>query len=186
MRIGVYVGSFNPPHEGHHHVIQYVLEKHLVDQVLLLPTPNYWDKQDLVDVKDRIEMLKYYEEDKVKVDGIHNNYPYTYQVLDSLKKDYPNDEFYLIIGSDNLEKFHEWKNIHEILKNKVIVLRRGEYRKNPYLVDFEGSFLYQDDFSYIPVSSTMIRKGEEKYIHPQILQYIKNHHLYEEEEYEII
>lgn len=179
MRIGVYVGSFNPPHEGHHKVIKYLIEKDLVDKVLLLPTPNYWDKTDLVDVKNRVEMLKFYEEEKVKVDDIHNEYPYTYQVLRSLKKDYPTDEFYLVIGSDNLEKFHEWKEIKEILQNKIIVLKRKSIIKNPYFKDYEENFLYQEDFEYLDVSSTDIRGGNSKYLNEQVRDYIKEHHLYE-------
>ena len=63
MKIGIYVGSFNPPHEGHHKVMKYLLEKKIVDKVLLLPTPEYWNKKDLIDIKERINMLKYYEED---------------------------------------------------------------------------------------------------------------------------
>ena len=179
MRLGIYVGSFNPPHEGHHRVINYVLEKQLVDQVLLLPTPNYWDKKDLVDIKEREEMLKVYEEDKVKVDTKHNKYPFTYEVLRSLKEDYKEDELYLIIGSDNLEKFHEWKEVEEILQNKVIVLRRGTITKNPHLKEYENQFIYEDDFDFLEVASTDIRSGDQKYLHPEIKKYIEEHHLYE-------
>ena len=179
MRLGIYVGSFNPPHEGHHKVMEYVLEQNLVDKVLVLPTPNYWDKKDLVDVKERVEMLKVYEDEKIKVDDVHNVYTYTYEVLRSLKQDYPNDELYLIIGSDNLEKFHEWRNIEEVLQNKVIVLRRDKIVKNPQLAEFEKQFIYREDFEFINVSSTDIRNGDIKYIHPEIKKYIEEHHLYE-------
>ena len=105
MKLGIYVGSFNPVHNGHLKVINYLLENNLVDKVLVLATPNYWDKQDLIDVKDRINMLKFFETDNIIIDSIHNNYPYTYQVIDSIKKDYK-DELYLIIGSDILEKLY--------------------------------------------------------------------------------
>ncbi len=179
MRLGIYVGSFNPPHEGHHKVMNYVLEQNLVDKVLVLPTPNYWDKKDLVDVKERVEMLKVYEDEKIKVDDVHNVYTYTYEVLRSLKQDYPNDELYLIIGSDNLEKFHEWRNVEEVLQNKVIVLRRDKIVKNPQLAEFEKQFIYREDFEFINVSSTDIRNGDKKYIHPEIKKYIEEHHLYE-------
>ena len=179
MRLGIYVGSFNPPHEGHHKVMKYLLEKNLVDKVLLLPTPNYWDKTDLVNVNERIEMLKFYEEENIIVDSIHNNYPYTYEVLRSLKKDYPEDELYLVIGSDNLEKFHEWKNIDEILENKVIVLNRGEIIKNKYLENYNNQFIYINDFDYIEVSSTDIRNGNNKNIDNNIKKCIDEHNLYE-------
>lgn len=179
MRLGIYVGSFNPPQEGHHKVMTYVLEKNLVDQVLLLPTPNYWDKNDLVDVDKRIEMLKFYEDDRIKVDEVHNVYTYTYEVLRSLKKDYPEDELYLIMGSDNLPKFHQWKNVEEILQNKVIVLKREKIEKNPNLKAYEKQFIYCEDFEFIDISSTEIRNGDRKFIHPGIKKYIEEHHLYE-------
>ena len=54
MKLGIYVGSFNPVHNGHLKVINYLLDNNLVDKVLVLATPNYWDKQDILDVKDRI------------------------------------------------------------------------------------------------------------------------------------
>ena len=180
MRIGVYVGSFNPPHLGHQRVMNYVLEKDLVDFVLLLPTPNYWDKNNLVSTQDRIEMLKYYEDEKIKVDQEHNQYPYTYQVLEALEKDYPNDQLFLIIGSDNIERFHEWKNVEEILKHHVIVLKRGDYKPNPYLSFYKSKFIYQDDFENIPISSTEIRNGVDGYLKPEVEEYIQNHHLYKE------
>jgi len=179
MRLGIYVGSFNPPHEGHHKVMKYLLEKNLVEKVLLLPTPNYWDKNDLLNIEDRIKMLKVYEEENIEVDEKHNKYPYTYEVLRSIKKDYPKDELYLVIGSDNLERFHEWKNIDEILENKVIVLKRNKIVKNPYLEKYKNQFLYQEDFEPIIVSSTDIRQGENKYLHPAIKKYMEDHNLYE-------
>jgi len=178
MKLGIYVGSFNPPHEGHHQVINYLLDNKYVDKVLLLPTPGYWDKNNLVSIEDRINMLKYYEDNNVIVDSTHNNYPYTYQVLRSIKNDY-DDELYLIIGSDNLEKLHEWKNIDEILENnKIIVLKREDYNKNIYLDKYEDRFIYVDDFKPIKVSSTEIREGNSNFINPNILKYIEEHNLY--------
>lgn len=179
MRIGIYVGSFNPPHEGHHKVIKYILDEDLVDEVLLLPTPNYWDKRDLIDINERIEMLKFYEEEKVSVDTKHNKYPYTYEVLRSLKKDYPKDELYLVMGSDNLKKLHEWKNIEEILENKIIVLKRKEIIRNPYLEKYENQFIYKEDFEFLDISSTEIRKGDKKYLQEEIRKYMEENHLYE-------
>ena len=180
MRIGVYVGSFNPPHNGHLEVCKYILKNNYVDYVLMLPTPNYWDKNNLVSVEDRVNMLKFYEDKKIKVDSTHNNFPYTYQVLRSLKKDYPNDELFLIIGSDCLEKMHLWNNIDELLQNKVIVLKRNEIVYNPFLEEYNNQFIFLNDFNPIQVSSTKIRNGSKENINPKVLEYIEEHHLYEE------
>lgn len=178
MRVGVYVGSFNPVHDGHIHVAKYLVNNNIVDKVLLLPTPNYWEKNDLLDVIHRIAMLKFYEEDKIVVDDIHNNYPYTYQVLDALSSDL-DDELYLIIGSDNLERFHLWKNIDEILKYKIIVLKRGEDDIDMYLNKFnKDNFIIVDDFKYIDISSTEIRNGRRDFIKKEVIDYIERNNLY--------
>ena len=180
MKVGVYVGSFNPPHIGHLKVANYLIENKIVDKVLMLPTLNYWDKQDLVDLKDRIAMLKYYETKDIVVDDIHNNYEFTYQVLNALKKDYKSDTLYLIMGYDNLKNLHLWKNIDEILENKIIVLRRGNIDIDKYLNRFDKSkFIIIDNFDYIDISSTELRKTlDSKYLSDKVINYIKRKKLY--------
>lgn len=178
MRLGIYMGSFNPPHLGHKKVIDFLLEKDFVDKVLIVPTGNYWTKTNIIDIKDRINMLKYYENDSVEVDTNHNNYPYTFELVNALKKSYPNDELYLIIGSDNLEELHEWKNVDELLKNKIIVLKRGQIKKNPYIDD--SNIIYINDFEYIDISSTEIRNGRYDYLNDNIKKYIIDNKLYQE------
>jgi len=61
MRVGVYVGSFNPPHNGHESIVNFLISHNYVDKVLVIPTGNYWDKQNIVSLEDRVNMLKYLE-----------------------------------------------------------------------------------------------------------------------------
>lgn len=179
MKIALYVGSFNPVHNGHIKVMNYLIDNKIVDKVLVLPTPNYWNKQDLISVNDRINMLKFFETDKIIIDTIHNNYPYTYQVIDSIKKDYKNDDLYLVIGSDNLEKLYLWKNIEKILENYVIVFQRGKTNINRYLEKYDKSkFIIIDNFQNIEVSSTEIRNGGKDNVDKKVLEYIRNNQLY--------
>ena len=180
MKLGIYVGSFNPPHKGHLKVVKYLLENRLVDKVIILPTPNYWDKTDMVDIDKRVEMLRFFENVNIIVDGVNNRYPYTYQVLESLEKQYVGDQLYLIIGSDNLEKFHLWKNVDEILKHHVIVLRRGNTEISKYLEQFDASrFVVIDNFPFIDISSTKIRNNlNNENLDERVLSYIKRHKLY--------
>lgn len=179
MKIALYVGSFNPVHNGHIKVMNYLIDNKIVDKVLVLPTPNYWNKQDLISVNDRINMLKLFETDKIIIDTIHNNYPYTYQVIDSIKKDYKNDDLYLVIGSDNLEKLYLWKNIEKILENYVIVFQRGKTNINRYLEKYDKSkFIIIDNFQNIEVSSTEIRNGGKDNVDKKVLEYIRNNQLY--------
>ena len=178
MKIGVFVGSFNPPHDGHIHIAKYLINNQYVDKVLILPTPNYWNKQDLVGIKDRINMLKFYEEENIIIDDIHNNYPYTYLVLKSLKKDYLNDSLYLVIGSDNIKGFNKWNNLDYILKHKIIVMNRGD-NIDKYINKLgKEHFIIIDDFPFINISSSDIRKGKKEFINSNVLKYIKEHNLY--------
>ena len=179
MKLGIYVGSFNPVHNGHLRVIHYLLDNNYVDKVLVLPTPNYWDKQDLVDINHRVNMFKIFETKKIIVDDIHNKYPYTYLVLRSIKKDYPNDLLYLIIGADNLVNLDKWKNIDEILENKVIVLNRYDIDMNKYLEKFNKSkFIIIPDYNYTDISSTEIRNGNYKELNSKVKKYIDENNLY--------
>lgn len=178
MKLGLYVGSFNPVHNGHIKVINYLLDKNLVDKVLVLPTPNYWEKQDIVDVKHRVAMLKFFENEKIVIDDMHAVYPYTYEVIDSIKKDY-DDELYLVIGSDNLENLYLWKNIDKILKNKVIVLKRGNDDIDKLLEKYpKNKFIVCNDFEYLNVSSINIRNGIYENIDERVLEYIETNKLY--------
>ena len=181
MKLGVYVGSFNPPHKGHLKVVNYLIDNNIVDKVIILPTPNYWDKTNMIDISYREEMLKFFETDNIIIDTIHNKYKYTYEVLRSLKDYYKDHILYLVIGSDNLEKFHLWKNIDEILNNYIIVLKRGNYDIKEQLKKFDTSkFIIIENFPFIDISSTEIRLNlNNKNLDKRVLKYIKENHLYE-------
>ena len=86
----------------------------------------------------------------------------------------------MIIGSDNLEKFDLWKNIDEVLENKVIVLRRGNTDIGKYLKNFNNDqFIIIDDFDFIDISSTKIRNDlKPEHVGEEVYQYIKKKNLY--------
>ena len=75
MKIGIYVGSFNPPHKGHIKIVNHLISKYL-DKVIIIPTGNYWDKLDLVNIDHRINMLKFYENEKIIIDTKNNRIEY--------------------------------------------------------------------------------------------------------------
>lgn len=184
MKIAVYVGSFNPVHKGHIKVAKTVLKK-LVDKVIIVPTLNYWDKNNLININNRINMLKFYETNNIIIDTKNNKYKYTYQVLRNIKKEYKNSEIYLIIGNDILENFHKWKNINEILKYNIIVIKRNNIDLNIYKQYEKYNFIYLDKVSKKEISSTVVRKmilenNKEvlKYIDLKVYNYIKRNNLY--------
>ena len=182
MRIGVFVGSFNPVHNGHIKMAQDLIKKNYVDKILFIPTKPYWDKQNLVSLEHRINMLKLIATDKIEVDTVHNEYQYTYQILQDLSKN-SNDEFYLIIGADNIEKFHLWQNFDDILKFKVIVLKRNNIDISKYINKFrqKNNFILADNIEDINISSTKIRENKvlrEKYLDKKVQEYINRNNLY--------
>lgn len=182
MKIGIYVGSFNPIHLGHVNVVNYLLDNKYLDKIFIVPTKNYWDKKDLVDINKRIDMLKYIENDNIVIDTVNNNYDYTYQILNEYGKEY--NDIYLIIGADNIIKFNEWKNIDDILKYNIIVLNRDnidvKYYIDKYRFDI-NKFIILNDYPYIDISSSIIRNNiddNKKYLDSRIYKYIKDNNLY--------
>ncbi len=182
MKLGVYIGSFNPPHKGHKKVINYLIDNNYVDNILIVPTMNYWHKQNLIDLSDRINMLKYFENDHVTIDRENNQYIYTVELLEVLKNKYLNDELYLIIGADNLLSLDKWKNYQKLLEYPIIVMQRGNIDIKSVINKYANHhFILIENFTFIDISSSKIRKELlNDYLDDQILDYIKNHNLYKE------
>ncbi len=164
MRIGIYPGSFNPVHKGHIRIVRHLLRKHYVDKALIIATGNYWQKQDLLPVKDRIRMLKYFENEKIIIEEEYNELPYTYQLMRKLKKRYPDDMLSLIIGADMIVTFERWKRYQELLKYDFIILNRDG-------IDIDGcmkklgkkNYVVVSDLDEIEISSTYIREHVDDY-----------------------
>ena len=183
MKIGVYVGSFNPVHIGHIKIVNYLLDNYL-DKVIIIPTGNYWDKTNLIDIKHRIEMLKLFENDNIIIDTENNNIEYTYQVLANLKKKYK--DLYLIIGADNIINFNKWKNYKELLTYNLIIINRSDINIEHYLniLGKKSKYIVTENLPNIDISSTFIRENinnpsllKDK-VDDKVLKYIEKNNLY--------
>lgn len=184
MKIAVYVGSFNPVHKGHIKVIKKILKEY-VDKVIIVPTMSYWNKNNLISVNDRINMLKLYETKDIVIDNKNNNYEFTYQVLRNIQNEYKNDKIYLVIGDDLLKDFDKWKNVSEILKYNIIVIRRNDIEESIYKKYENYNFIVKNKISSKEISSTIVRnmilnnnKDVLKYIDLKVYNYIKRNNLY--------
>lgn len=155
MKIGVYVGSFNPVHKGHMKIVKHLIENKYLDKVLIIPTGNYWDKQNLIDIKDRINILKTYQSNSIIIDTNFNNLQYTYEIFRKLSND---NSYSLILGADNIINFHKWKNYKWLLKYNLIIINRYDIDINYYLKKYKiKNYTIVDDLPSKDVSSTMIR-----------------------------
>lgn len=185
MRIGVFVGSFNPVHKGHIKIANYLVDNNYVDKLLIVPTGSYWDKKN-IDVKYRIEMLERYETDRIIIERELNNLEYTYQLINELKKRYKNDELILIMGADNIISFDKWKNYEELLKLELIIYKRNNFDIKHYLdrINKKDKYIIIDNVESINISSTTIREtindfyNLEELIDKDVLDYIIKNELY--------
>ena len=184
MKIGVFVGSFNPVHNGHVKIVNELLK--CLDKIIVVPTGNYWDKNDLIDIKHRINMWKYFETDRIIIDEKNNDLKYTYLVLDSLKNKYLNDDLYLIIGADNIVDFDKWYNYKDILKHNLIIINRNDIDIKYYIKKFNIEKYLIVNIDDMNISSTMIRKLIKEnaeinsFVNEKVLKYIKTNKLYKE------
>ena len=182
MKIGVYVGSFNPPHKGHKKIANHLVKNKYVDKVLIIPTSNYWNKTNLVNLEHRLNMLNFFKTDNIIINDTLNNIEYTYQILRELKKD--GNEYSLILGADNIIDFHKWNYYEELLELELLIINRDNINVKEYLDKLNKKDKYKIiDIKNIDISSTYIRnklnnKTITKYIDKEILEYIKKENLY--------
>ena len=161
MKIGVYSGSFNPIHFGHIELAKYLITSNLVDEVWLIVSPqNPLKQQDcLADDDLRLQMAKIaFENDpKIKVSDVEFHLPkpsYTIDTLNFLQKQYPQNQFFLLIGADNAAVFDKWKNYDEILeKFNVLCYPRENFPQKSEIFP-QIKFI---DAPMINISSTEIR-----------------------------
>lgn len=129
MRYGVYCGSFAPLHNGHTSIMNAVLQEGFADKIIVVPTGDYWEKNIAVPLEKRIECLKLFESDRIIIDDdINDNLVRsTCELMDNLRKKYPEDELALILGADNLLKFEDWAHSQKLLDNyRFIIMNRGD------------------------------------------------------------
>lgn len=162
-KIGVYVGSFNPVHKGHIRIARRCLEEKLVDEVMIIATGNYWQKNDLLPLEKRIEMLELVKEEGMIIDHRYNEYPYTHQIFEQLEKDYADASFSLIIGADNLPRFKEWQEYQFLLKYDFLVVRRKGTDIEENMSRLNKTNYTILDLEEIPISSTYIRDHLDDY-----------------------
>lgn len=187
MNIGVYLGSFNPVHKGHMKIVEETLKQQLVDKVLIVATGTYWDKNNLVDINHRINMLKIFENETIKIETELNLVKYAYDCFNLLQKRYIDDNLFLILGADNLVKFEDWFEYKKMLVYPFIIVKRDEYDAdfiNNRMNDFNKDNYYILDIPNINDSSTTIRNDirnnvyNSAYLDQRVYEYIVNNRLY--------
>lgn len=193
MKIGIFGGSFNPPHKMHYQIGKECMNQGYLDRVIYVPTGNHYKyKNNLLCDQLRYEMLSLLIAGETRMEvsdfELKDHVVYTYETLEYMKKKYPNDEIYFICGVDNLSYLDTWKNGQSILENtKLLVIKRDTHNIEPILKKLRKyrNHIVVVNIPLNNISSTIIREKLKKqedvgdYLPKKIESYIKKHHLYQ-------
>lgn len=164
MRIGLFFGSFNPIHSGHLLIANYMADFTDMDKIWFVISPQnpFKVNDDLLDEKQRLNLLKLAIENDNRFEACDIEFSlerpsYTIHTLNHLSSLYPEHTFVPIIGGDNLQSFHKWKDYEKILdKHELYVYRRAGFHENPLLANHPKIKLF--DVPLLNISSTYIRE----------------------------
>ena len=189
LTIGLYFGTFNPIHIGHIAIANYMVEYSCINQLWFVVSPQnpFKKKASLLDDYERLEMVHRAvgSDFRFRVSDIEFYLPkpsYTIDTLAYLEEKYPGYKFKILMGSDNIEDLHKWKNYKQILDNhSILVYPRPGFNKsrielhpnisitNAPMMDISSSFI-----------RNAIREGKDvcHYVPPKTWEYIEEMNFY--------
>jgi nicotinate-nucleotide adenylyltransferase len=191
--IGLFFGSFNPIHLGHTALARYIFEFSGVDEIWFIVSPvnPLKERSELIDEHLRLDMLELAIEGKeyLKISDIEFDMPqpsYTINTLQKLSKKYPEDNFILLIGSDNMQIFDQWKDYQTILDDySILVYPRRGFDYEPFEEKYPDMHVLEEA-PFFEISSTEIRElirnnqDTSRWLDPDVYQLIKENKLYKE------
>lgn len=188
--IGIFSGSYNPIHNGHLMMANYMCEFTTLDEVWLIVTPHnpLKSRKDMLDEQVRLKMVELAVEkyNKIKASDLelHMKRPsFTINTLEKLSNEHPECNFSLIIGGDNWSFFDKWKDYKRIIDNyKIIIYPRHEAKV--IIPESLKETIHLVSAPIIEISSTFIRqsikegKNVKAFLPPEVYDYIEINNLY--------
>ena len=194
MTVGLFFGSFNPIHIGHLAIANYMLAFTEMTELWFVVSPHnpFKKRQNMLSEANRLHLVNLAIEDHRSYQSCDIEFKmpkpsYTIDTLVRLTEKNPQRRFALIMGSDNLEHFHKWKNSEAIIAHyhRYIYPRPGT---PPHLLENNPNATVVNA-PQMDISSSFIRQtiaeGKELpfFLHEKIYQYIKEMHFYEKRQY---
>ncbi len=146
MRKAIFGGTFDPPHNGHVNLAETVLGAAAVDSIVFVPSWNPPHKRQgpVADYHQRMEMVRLALDGvaDTEVSGIEGklqlNPSFTIDVMQALEQEFPDDELFILIGSDSLKLLHTWHKAREIVRNWPLIVypRAGQVPTENELVKY--------------------------------------------------
>jgi nicotinate-nucleotide adenylyltransferase len=179
-RVGIYGGTFDPIHLGHLHVITQLIEKNLVDQLLVVPAglPLLRQNAPLATGQQRRTMCQLALADlpaeiasKVQVNPIEilrTGPSYAIDTVEAVAQNFPDDTIVLVVGQDAAEKLDKWHRIDELreMVEFLIIARPG----------YTGDGV---DIGALQVAATTIRQGLSAEVSSSVAAFIRENNLYD-------
>jgi nicotinate-nucleotide adenylyltransferase len=179
-RVGIYGGTFDPIHLGHLHVITQLIERKIVDQLLVIPAgqPLLRDQGPDASAQQRRTMCQLALSDlpvdiasKVQVNPIEvlrMGPSYAIDTVEAVKQNYPEDTIIFVIGQDAASKLDQWHRIDELrlMVEFVVISRPG----------FQGDGI---DIGALDVAATTIREGLSADVPSSVATFIRENNLYD-------
>lgn len=193
MKIGIFGGAFNPVHNGHLALAQQYKKELNLDKIIYIPTANppHKTSSGLIAGEDRIAMLKLVvgNDEISDIEFNRQGKSYTYLTLQELKEVYPNDELFLIIGSDQFYYFENWYEFEGIMELATVVTGAREENEYQNMLEYKKEHkslekVIISSFDVVEISSSkirdMIKNGEDisSVVPTAVTEYIKEHKLY--------
>lgn len=158
---GLFFGSFNPIHNGHLAIARHLLDKGYCTRIWFVISPqNPWKKDSaLLGEEQRFEIVAAAIQGDPRMEACDAEFAmprpsYTYQTLQLLSEKYPHRKFALIVGGDNWQQFHLWKNHQDIAdRYPILVYPRPDRPEAPC----HGTAAIQVEAPLLTVSSTAVR-----------------------------
>lgn len=190
MKAGLFFGSFNPIHIGHLAIANYMVEFTDLDQFWFIISPHnpLKEKKSLLNDHHRYDMvtMAIQGDERFRASDIEFRMPqpsYTIDTLTYLKEKNPDHEYVLIVGSDNIDSFHKWKNYDMILEEYRIYVYPRPKSAQSMLYNLPN--VKQVPAPLMDISSSFIRnaiqygKDIRHFLPPKVYQYILDMHFYE-------
>ncbi len=201
-KIGIMGGTFNPIHIAHLILAESTYDQLNLDKILIMPSKNPPHKihENILSDEHRIQMIllaiennPHFELSKMELE--RDGLTYTAETLEGLTKQYPEDEYYFILGADSLLQIEQWKDpeiifqlSHIVAAGRDLLPRNEMVEQINHLTEKFDAIIHYLQIPNMDISSKSLRQSKKDgksiryYVPDKVEQYILEHQLYQDQE----
>jgi nicotinate-nucleotide adenylyltransferase len=190
VRLGIFGGSFDPVHRGHLQLAILATKEFNLEKVFFVPArqPPHKKGKKLTPARDRMAMLSkaiepYPRFTISRFELERKSTTYTYQTLNSFKRQFPSARLFFLMGSDSLAELHTWKNAAALARlcDFIVGVRKGAPKRCRLALANKVHYISRP---ILPISSSLVRERVQsgrpikRLVPPAVERYIENKKLY--------